>query len=87
MKSFSDSYYIFPNKIELNKRIIIALNNKDLFFGESTQSENYKKIKYKWIKYRKSWYEEEIKELNDEDIKYIRDISGFFIFEGISTHL
>jgi len=33
LKSFSDCYYFFPNKIKVNKRIIIALNNKYLFFG------------------------------------------------------
>ena len=86
LKSFSDSYCFFPNSNEENKQVIIALINKTLIFGESIQNKKSKTI-YKWTKYSRDWFEVEIKKLDEKESKFIKSMSGFFIFEGMSIYL
>ena len=86
LKSFSDNYCFFPNSNEQNKQVIVALIDKALIFGESIQTKN-SKTKYKWTKYSRDWFEVEIKKLDEKESKFIKSMSGFFIFEGMSIYL
>ena len=86
LKSFSNNYCFFPNSNEQNKQVIVALIDKALIFGESIQTKNSKTI-YKWTKYSRDWFEVEIKKLDEKESKFIKSMSGFFIFEGMSIYL
>ena len=86
LKSFIDNYCFFPNSNEQNKQVIIALINKSLIFGESIHTKN-SKTSYKWTKYSRDWFEVEIKQLDEKESKFIKSMSGFFIFEGMSIYL
>ena len=87
LKSFSENFCFYSHSPEQNKKVIIVLFNKDLILGESILSQDSSKMIYKWTKYNKDWFEVEIKKLNESESKFIKNISGFFIFESLSNYL
>jgi len=81
LKKFNKEYYM--NEFNLNNKdyIVIALNENDLLFGKSIESKEKNNIKYKWVKWSNEIFKHEAKKLNENEVKNLYRIQGFFIFE------
>ena len=84
LKSYSNVYSSNINLNELcSSKIMIALNNKNFFFGESINNNiNDFKDKYIWKKFNIDYFENEVKTLNKNEENILNLINGFFYFES-----
>lgn len=84
LKSYCKEYSSIVNLNELcSSKIMIALNKKDFFFGESINNNiNNFKDKYRWKKFSNEYFENKMTILNKNEENCLYLIKGFFYFES-----
>ena len=81
LKYFSPIYYSIVNKETLVSRIVITLNDKDIFFGISIDIKNTFITNYKWKKYTYEIVFDVEQNIDKNEEKSIKQLTGFFVFE------